>query len=324
MKIHTRPIHIGDETDQSRDIAGVNKWARSSRSVGFVMFILGWFTIPIEVFLRKDFGQRWFTAVNFYAGMFLLILFATIQYIWTMLLEWLQDFIDGVASSINPFYTEEPTTLTDKVMDKSMLYVLLIYTLMGSYHLFRIRWRNRNNTALHSFDDGTSRIARIADYLIQVMNVMTAPIMWACVRLLPRKERVGIPTPRLINDNTAFTNTVAEPLLLLLLAIELHGIVSLWLFISAIALAVHANWKETAKLNKVLDFRDSVIEAKMMAQLRREAEQPIATVAPALIMQQTAAAIKDNPQVMPQMAEEYPDLMNIIEEMNRDKEHLAG
>ncbi|MCP5827000.1 hypothetical protein NL337_26615, partial [Klebsiella pneumoniae] len=88
-----------------------------------------------------------------------------------------------------------------------------------------------------------------ANYLMQVINVIASPIMWLCVRLIPQKERTSVATPKLINDGRAFTNTVAERLLLLILAMQLNGMISLWLFISAIALAVHANWKETAKLN---------------------------------------------------------------------------
>lgn len=45
-KIPPRPITVEDKIDHSRDIAGVNKWAQSSRTIGFLMFLLGWFTIP--------------------------------------------------------------------------------------------------------------------------------------------------------------------------------------------------------------------------------------------------------------------------------------
>jgi hypothetical protein len=321
MKITPRPISVSDHIDQSRDIAGLNKWAQSSRTVGFIMFVLGWFTIPVEVLLRRDFGQRWFTTINFYAGFFLLLVFAVVQYVVSALWGGIQEFISRIATAINPFHTEPEAYFTDRIMNGSMAFFLFIYMLMGSYHLFKIWWRNRTNTALHSFDDGTSRMEPLAGYLMRVLNVLTVPFVYLYRRLLPRKQRLGIPAPKLINDRTAFANTVVEPVFLLMLSYQFQGIASIWLFISAIALAIHANWKETAKLNKVLDFRDSVIEANVMMHLKEETEQPTMSN---LIMKQTAATIKTNPHAASQVTEQYPDLMNIIDEMNRDKSHLAN
>ncbi len=321
MKITPRPITATDEIDQSRDISGVNKWGRSSRTVGFVMFILGWFTIPVEVLLRRDFGQRWFTVVNFYTGLLLLFIFATLQYAIVAIGRWIQGLLTGLASAVNPFYSPTGQTFTDRIMDKSMMFFLLAYILMGTYHLFKIRWRARTNTALHSFDDGTSRIEGLAGHLMRLINALAAPVVWLYISLIPKRQRQGMPMPKLINDRAAFTNTVAEPLLLFVLAVWLHGMVSLWLYISAFALAIHANWRETAKLNKILDFRDSVMEAKVMMELKNNVEQPTPQN---ILIQQAAITMKDNPQLAPQMAEQYPDLMSIIEEMNQDRSHLAN
>lgn len=333
MKITPKPLTVEDQFDKSRDIAGLNKWAQSSRTIGFIMFILGWFTIPAEVFLRRDFGQRWFTIVNFYAGLFLLLIFATLQYIVAALWGGVQEFLYRMESALNPFHDQHDTPNADGVMDSSMVFILLLYIVMGSYHLFKIWWRSRTNTALHSFDDGTSRTERMAGVLMRLVNVLAMPFVWLYVRLLPRNQRLiqedeesprrkhKATIPKLIHDRTAFANTVFEPLLLLVLAFWFNGIASLWLLASAIAVAIHANWKETARLNKILDFRDSVIEAKVMMYIKDGAEQPNA---PTLIMHQMAETIKENPKVAPQMTEQYPDLMSIIEEMNRDKSHLAN
>jgi hypothetical protein len=98
--------------------------------------------------------------------------------------------------------------------------------------------------------------------------------------------------------------------------------VGIWLFMSAIAVAINANWKETARLNKILDFRDSVIEAKIMMELKEKTTEPNAPAEK--IMQQAAETINENPQVIPQVAAQYPDLMSIIQEMNQDRSHLAN
>lgn len=313
MNITPRPITASDHVDQSRDASGLHKWSRSSRTVDFIMSVLGWFAIPVEVFLRRDFGQRWFTAVNFYAGLLLLMIFATLQYVISLLREWLHNLIDSIISSVNPFYTSAIYSFVDRLMDRSMLFIVIAYMLVGSYHLFKIWWRNRANIALHSFSDGTSRLEPVAAGLMQFLNIVTAPMVSLFVQLLPKDQRVEIPKPSLINDKTAFANVVLEPLLVFILAIKLHGIVSLWLFISAIALAIHASWRETAKLNKILDFRDSILDARAMMQLRNETQQPSVQQE---VIQQVAATLRDAPQITSRVGEQYPDLMDIIEELN--------
>ncbi len=321
MKIVTKPVAFEDRVDKSRDIPGFSKWGHSSRTVGFIMFILGWFTIPVEVFLRRDFGQRWFTIINFYAGLFLLVICTVLQYLINVLWSGFKDILSKVASAINPLYSEPEPTLTERMMDKSMLFILMAYIVISCYHLFKIRWRNRTNTGLHSFDDGTSRLEGLAGYLMQLINTAAVPLMRLFTLLLPKKQRSSIQLPNLINDCSAFANTFVEPFILFVLAFFFQGITGLWLLISAIALAIHASWKESAKLNKILDFRDSMIEAQIMMNLKNTLEQD---KAPSVFMQQAAVTFKENPQLAPQIAIQYPDLMSIIEEMNKDKSHLAN
>ncbi len=318
MKITPRPVTAGDRVDQSRDISGFNKWAQSSRTVSFVMLVLGWFTIPAEVFFRRDFGQRWFTATSFYAGFFLMLMFASIQYVVAVVWDGIKEFISRIAAVINPFHTDQEVTMVDRVMDKSMVIFLVIYFFMGAYHRFKIWWRNRANTALHSFDDGTSRFEPIAGLLIKLINVIGIPFVFLVLLLVPRKQRKGRKIPKLINDRSAFTNTVFEPMLLLVLAFWMAGIASIWLFISAVAVAIHANWKETARLSKILDFRDSILEAKVMVQLN---DETAGTSTPSRIMQQAAETIKSAPHILPHISQQYPDLSSIIEGMNQEKTH---
>jgi len=314
MKLTPRPISAADQIDQSRDITGFNKWAQSSRAVGFVMFILGWFTIPAEVLLRKDFGQRWFTVVNFYAGLLLMLIFAVSQYVIALIWGGVQGLFSLFARAINPFFAEQKSSLISLIMTKSMGFFLLAYILMGSYHLFRIWLRNRTNTALHSFDDGSSRLEFAADYCMRGMNWLAAPVVRIYMRLVPASHRQA--APKLIMDRAAFTNTVVEPVFLLFLAYWLPGIASIWLFLSAIAMAIHANWKETARQNKVLDFRDSIIEAKAMMYLKEKAEVKGSPDNTPRYAAETAGKIMP---VVPQ----YPDLLVIIEALNRDGSHLA-
>jgi hypothetical protein len=303
--------------DKSRNVSGgYNMLAQMFPLINFIMFILGWFTVPIEVLFRRNFGQRWLTVINFYVGLMVLGIFTTIQ---------------GLASAFSsnsayPYSSSNQQTPTepsfwDSLMNKSMLIFLLAYLLISSYHFFRMWWRDRTNTALHSFNDGRSRFEFIAIYLLEVINIAAVPVIRVYMLLLPKEEQQRkIIVPPLLNDLTAFTNTVFQPLLLLILVFIFPGTTRSWLLISAAALAVYANWKETAKLNKVLDFRDSIIEAKDMANHSNLGQQ---NNTEGLIMQQAAEMIKDNPEVAPVVTRTYPDLMSIIEDMNTDKSHLA-
>lgn len=321
MKLSPKPIHIEDEREHTRDITGFNKWTRSSRTISFIMALLGWFTIPAEVLLRKDFGQRWFTVLNFYAGLLLLLIFSVVQYLIHWVWDRCQNFITGIITYFNSTYEPPEPTLTDSIMNKSMRFFLVLYLVMGAYHLFKIWWRNRTQTALHSFDDGTSRLMPVAKYIIEPLNAIAVPITALAMKLLPKQQRTVKTVPKLITNPASFTNTVLEPVLLFLLAHWLHGMVSLWLYVSAIAIALYAQWRENTRLNKILDFRDSIIEAKVMMELKEGILEPNAQ---GRIMQQAAATIKENPQLVTQVNPQYSSLMSIINDMNQDRSHLAN
>jgi len=95
-----------------------------------------------------------------------------------------------------------------------------------------------------------------------------------------------------------------------------RGTTSTWLLISAAALTVYANWKEAAKLDKALDFRDIVIEAEDKIAERGTPQETSTSTLENLIMQQAANTIETKPEVAAQVKQQYPDLMSIIDEMN--------
>jgi len=269
------PAMMQPDIDKSRNVTGgFNMWAQQFPMLNFIMFIFGWFTVPIEVLFRRNFGQRWLTVINFYAGLLVLGAFT----VWQTLSSAMGGYSSSHNSHNNSYqnnvpmgagahmetvpYDQTPAgpSFWDSFMDKSMFFFLLLYLAFSSYHFFRIWWRNRTNTLLHSFEDGKSWFEPIAALLMMFVNIIAIPVIRLYMLLLPKKERERSQSvPPLIDDITAFTNTVFEPLLLLILAFIFHGTTRTWLLISAPALAVYANFKETAKLNKMLDFMDTVI-----------------------------------------------------------------
>jgi len=306
---------LASSHDKSRDVTGgVNLLSKFFPIINVVMFIFGWFTVPFEVYFRKDFGERWLTVINFYAGLLVLSIFNVIQ------------MATMTYSQVTTNYYEQPVQ-PDKwdsfkhfLAERNMLWFMLLYILIGSYHFFRMWWRNRTNTALHSFEDGTSRFEFLAIWPMKLINIVAIPVIRVYMLLLPKEERERnreTEIPPLLDDVTAFTNSLFEPFIILVLACFFHGIAQIWLLISAPALGIYANWKETAKLNKYLDFRDTIVEAKNVREHKKAMDG--ATKTGTTILKQAAETIRENPEVAASVSRQYPDLMDIIDDMNNDK-----
>lgn len=304
QKITPKPLVHSDRINKARDISGIRKRMRDSRIVGGALSFLGWFTIPAEVFLRRRFGYRWFTPLNFYAGVFLLIAVMFFQYLASMLL-----FIIGrFGGDLNPFHSD--AVAPDYGGGYDMALILWIYIIMGLLHLIRRWWRNQGDVELHSYDDGISHLEFIGGLVMGVVNILSIPVLEIYMFLFPASRKEVTKRPKVINDRTAFTNTVIEPLAFFVLSFACgYMIERLWFYITAFAVAVSANMKETAKRTRVLDFKDSMLEAKAMAELRKgkSAEEKKST-----------AAKKDNKKPVPNRPTIYPDLNSIIDEVHRE------
>jgi hypothetical protein len=326
--IATKPIKNEDELDKSRHVTGFNKWARSSRAIGIIMLFLNWFTIPFEIIFRRDFGQRWFTTINFIFGFLLIILIAGLQGAAYGLSVHLQDYFSWLGSN-NPF-SQDLQMVEDNLADmKFILAVDLFYFYMGLYHLFKIKWRNQANIPLHSFDYGTSRLQGVAKILMFILNILSIPFLGIYWLLIPVRQRRGRPFPKMIVDHQAFTNVVVEPMMIFFLAYNLTSVARYWLYLSGFALLIHAHWRELARKTKMLDFRDSKIEAGMMRELKnglvekKLVEKKLVKVKPMTAAERLLMKIQKETEPFPQAAIIYPDLRIIIEELNREKVIVA-
>ncbi len=306
---------VGYQGKSRNVLAGFNFFGQALPFINFIMFLLGWFTVPVEVLFRKNFGQRWLTGINFYAGLLVLVIFNVLQTLSSVFGSNTRTYSYGRYGQQQQV-PDEPS-LWDSFMNHSMFFILLAYILVGSYHFFKMWWGNRTNSAQHSFADGTSRFEPIAVYLMRLVNIIAVPVIRIYILLLPKEEQKRTnEIPPLTNEVTAFTNTIFEPLVLVILFFIFKGTTSTWLLISAAALTVYANWKEAAKLDRALDFRDIVIEAEDKIADRVAPQETSTSTLENLIMQQAANAIETKPEVAAQVKQQYPDLMSIIDEMN--------
>lgn len=298
---------------------GYEAWAQNFPFINTLMHFLQWFTVPVEVLFRRDFGERWFTTMNFYVGFLVLSWFTFIQKSGSLLEALIGDMPFGKKSREIP--VEDPS-LIDRFMSNAMIWILLAYLAMSAFHFFKIWWRNRSNTPLHSFDDGTSRLMPLAAGVMDLVNMVVTPIVRLFMMVLPEQERQKVKNiPTLLKNVNAFTDTVFEPLVILGLSFLFSGTASTWLFISAIATAIFANWKHTQSLNMWLDMRDSSIDAKAMMQIKDYliGDNQQVTSGQKIIIEQIAETVKETPAVAQQMQRDYPDVMDIIKEMNAPK-----
>jgi len=321
MKIVTRQITNKDVINKSRHLTGLHRWSRSSKIVGFLMLVVEWFIIPFEVVFRHDFGQRWLTAVNFFAGALLIWLFWSLQYEWHYVrsffatgLHWFQHL---TGPDQNP--PEDSDAVSDQLSWVALGILFYCYLLLGSYQLFKIKWRNQVQLALHSFDDGTSRFRWLGAIIRWVINGLATPFMILFWLMVPRKQRKGKPFPHLIHDYDIFTNLCVEPGMAILLGLLFTSVASFYFFCSGIALFLHAHWKEMARKSKLLDFEDSKIEAEMMKELRNAQNRT-----DEIVLKAKAKLSEKNVKIDMQPFGGYPALSIIIDEMNNEKNGLSG
>lgn len=309
-KITPKPLVNSDTINKARDVSGLRKWSRESRLMGRMMLILGWFTIPAEVILRRKFGYRWFTPMSFYVGLILLVVLDYLEYGMVYIRRWIAN-LDAIW---NPFYSTEAMPNYDAL--KFLNNCACLYFVLGIFQLIMRWWRSRTNVELHSYDDGISRLEIPGRILMELFNAMADPVVSLFFHFSRASKKGGLKEPpELIGDRFAFTNTVIEPAAILVAAYYCPGTIpTAWLVITALSVAIYANMKETAKRTRVLDFKDSMLEAKAMAALRSGMQTTE--------KKPSSTAKKEKLKPIQSKALSYPDLKVIIEEMNREKHVL--
>ena len=315
--------------------------ARTSPIINIVLNVFSWIVIPVRVFFRRDFGERHFSSMTFFIGAFVLG--------WLSIIQRANGFGLSPRMGKIPFYQNgqqipeevETASFFERFMSNSMSFILVAYVLLSAFHFFKIWWRNRTNTPLHSYDDGTSHLQPLAAGLMDVLNMALTPLTLLMMRIfLPEKERQGLTgIPLHLNDTESFTDRFLEPAAMLLLAWVVGylggGTASTWLVWSSVAVFLFATLKHDELLHKWLNMRDSAIEIKIMIQNKEYFEtitrDPTADIEPPkissqekMIMEQIAANVQETPAVAEKMKQSYPDLMDIIEEMNVPKSKVVA
>lgn len=287
-----------------------------------IMFLLKCFTIPVAVLLRRDFGERWLTPVNYFIGFLVLSGYSFGQQVGGSLQR---TFSQPSFFEPNSAPIEEPSFLSS-FMSNTMAWILWAYLILGVYHFFKMWWRNSTFTPFHSHSEGVSRLLPIGGHAMNLSNRLAAPIINLLMMTLPKEERdKAKEAPPLMVDSIAFTDTIFEPFFLFFLSIflSLFGmlIVSFWLFSSCIGLAIFAYFREQQRMNDWLNMRDASIDAQIMQEnLHYQEEMKTALSSnQKMVVEQIRNITEKTPGVATTIEKNYPDLMAIIEEVAGSK-----
>lgn len=249
-------------------------------------YILGWISVPIETFLRRDFGERYYTKPNFFAGLVILTIF-------------------NFSSSLFGFFGRSSAVASGGYMGK----ILFFYLIFGIIHFLVIWWRDIMGTALHSFSSGRSWLEPLGKLLMRVLNLFLNNFARILVGVFsPTKKQVLESRLPVLNDISTFTERFVEPFVVFILSTIAMGsgqiAVGVWLILSFAALTLVTGLRHENERSYVLDIRDQMVEFKSMQQVAH-GEKPQGAERLRRVMNETMEQV-----------EKYPDTMNIIQNQN--------
>lgn len=258
----------------------------------FIYFILGLFTITVEAFLRRDFGERYFTRINFVGG-------------WIFLGTW-WFFVGGLFSLGKSFGDMEAATSEMGVM----ALFFFGYITISAVHFVGMWWRNRTDQPLHSLDSGNPWLLPLGKMMMGLVNLVSyVPIKLFAMSLSGEdKARLQKLLP-LVPDSRGFTERILEPFFVMFLSIVTgtagFGALTGWLFLTGVLLAARTNYRYETDRYQFLQIRDQILEAKHLPEAMAGASDVI----------RIPKSVRDTVlQTATQMQEDAPDMMEEIKQ----------
>lgn len=234
--------------------------------LGFFMWVLGAFAISTEVFLRRDFGERYFTRTKFITGFLILLAFK----FGSSLAPRMPSFDDYTVDPETGQYVLKAAESSFNLNASLTYFFLLAYIILGSYHTFRIWWRNGTGRPLHSRDHGLTWLEQLGALTLAIPNFLIGLVMRVYSLTLPEHERPWLMNALpFLRDARGFAEKVVEPLVLIILAIAFSNLgapsVTTWLLFSTFSLVLFTTIRHEQYRNQMLDMQDQQIEARDMS-----------------------------------------------------------
>ena len=293
-------------------LAGIDFMTVTGGVIAFFMLILNIFTVTVEVFLRKDMGQRYFNPVNFYAGMMVFAFFAF--------------FVNALSS----FGSSFGRSTSGSGWSSFIFLIWFVYVIIGIYHFIRQWWRDAVNNPVHSLSAGDPHLEPLGRLIMKLANVALAIPVRIFAQTLQKEGREQLPALLpVLQDSRDFTYRVAEPILVLIAGILVSsfgsGLVGTWLTLSAIALVFSANVAAEAERHRILDMQDRQLEAaSMKAAMQGESKFMYVKESTKRTFRNMAERIEEAPEVMKNIETSNPTIAEALAAVNPKLRSIGG
>jgi hypothetical protein len=208
------------------------------------MIMLGWWSLPLELFLRKEFGERYLSLLRIWIAWMLL---GTFTFFYSLF----------AAMAGDPMAFFAYSGMTQSMWNTGMsglLYHLFYYAfiLLAIWHRYRIWKRGRDGQPWLSICFGVSHLEMIP---------------WQ--RLIEKIPYAGSFISRYVTIDDYFLYRFLEPVLCLLLGRLIHpvdGFLGTFITISAVALFVKNAMVYNQMRGQMLDMMDAAISSSYLAE----------------------------------------------------------
>jgi hypothetical protein len=298
---------------QPRDVTGGESvWGGMIPGLGLMNYVLGLLTVPIEVFIRRDFGERYFTRMNFIGGLFVLIGWLLVAKLFGMIgmfnpLAWLMNR-GGAADT-----------------SSGMGSVIKWYVIFSIAHFLTIWWRDITGNPLHSFFSGRSWFRFIGKGVMFLANLILNTVVRLIFVFRSDKDRVSSLLP-VLRDADTFTERFIEPTFVFFWAFFCFSIgqytMAWWLIFSVMALNLYTGIRHQQERSLFLDYRDQMIDAQFY-RMFLAGEKHKGKNAQERMVQETAREVEKNPDVLPIIESQNPSLAKAIERISPKLKAIA-
>lgn len=270
-----------------------------------VYTVLGWASIGIETFLRKNFGERYYTPLNFFVG-----------YLFLSSMMFTSSIFNALQGGFMP---ETPND--DKVFLPFL--ISFLYLCVGAYHFWMMWVKRQMVRHEYSYHDGDSHLVGLGEVIMRVLNpviIMVAKFLAAITVSKKDREALAINLDFLppLYDPEEFTKKWVEPVFVILIGL-IPGIPLVWALISALAIGVHSRMSYLTLRKLQLDSRDAKITKNSVKYDRRGVMSLLrAEFAKRVVHPGSNMPPKTKAEIVEEIKAENPDLNAALEELNID------
>ena len=292
--------------NQPRDVTGGEAvWGGMIPGLQLMNYLLGLLTVPIEVFLRRDFGERYFTRMNFFGGLIILLLWQ------------LAGSLFGLLNMFNPLMW----LLNRRGSEESALPgIIKWYIIFSIGHFLYMWWKDIIGKPVHSYSAGRSWLRPVGGALMFVLNLILDQVVRMLLSMTPEADqgRLSSLLP-VLRDKDTFTERFVEPFAVFVFALMFMSsgqyMVAWWLLFSVMALNLYTGIRHQAERGVFLDYRDQMIDAEFYRAFLA-GEQSEGTNAQERMVRETAREVEKNPDVLQVIERKNPSLAAAIERIS--------